>query len=151
MWRVILILVLFLSLNTSFSQTVIEMASPLDANIILVWGSEAEHKDALFIKNNTKNTQVSPKLSLTQLTALIDSVDLIIGNDTGPTHIAWAMNKASITLFGPTPASKMMWETKLNISIESESVVNPLKLNRSDMSIKEILPESIYEKAKGLL
>jgi heptosyltransferase-1 len=61
------------------------------------------------------------------------------------------MNKPSITLFGPTPASKMMWESKINLSIESDSEVNPLKLNRSDMSIKEISPQSIYEKASTLL
>jgi heptosyltransferase-1 len=129
----------------------VELASKLDANIILIWGSENENEDALYIQNNTKNTQISPKLNLVQLTALIDNVDLIIGNDTGPTHIAWAMNKPSITLFGPTPASKMMWESKLNLSIESDSEVNPLKLNRSDMSIKEISPQSIYEKASTLL
>ena len=129
----------------------VELASKLDANIILVWGSEHEKEDALYIQNNTTNTHLSPKLSLVQLTALIDSVDLIIGNDTGPTHIAWAMNKPSITLFGPTPASKMMWESKANLAIESNSKVDPLKLNRRDMSIKEISPDSIYEEAKGLL
>jgi len=129
----------------------VELASKLDANIILIWGSENEKEDALYIKSNTNNTQISPKLNLVQLTALIDSVDLIIGNDTGPTHIAWAMNKPSITLFGPTPASKMMWESKINLAIESNSKVDPLKLNRSDMSIKEIPVVTIYEKAKGLL
>ncbi len=119
--------------------------------MILIWGSPNEKEDAAYIKSHTKNAKVAPKLSLVQLTALIDSVDLIIGNDTGPTHIAWAMNKPSITLFGPTPAHKMMWESKINLAIESNSTVNPLKLNRSDMSIKEITPEEIYQKAKLLL
>jgi len=128
-----------------------KLAKLLDANIILVWGSESEHNDALFIKEATTNTQLAPKLSLPQLTALIDSVDLVIGNDTGPTHIAWAMNIPSITLFGPTPASKMMWQDEKHLAIESSSKVDPLKLNRSDMSIKEISPESIVEKSKGLL
>jgi len=132
-------------------ENFVELASKLDANIILVWGSPNEKEDSEYIKDKTNNTQISPKLSLVQLTALIDSVDLIIGNDTGPTHIAWAMNKASITLFGPTPASKMMWQSKINLCIESDSVVNPLKLDRSDMSIKEITAQSVYEKAKGLL
>ncbi len=132
-------------------ENFVELASKLNANIILIWGSNNEKEDALFIQENTKNTHISPKLSLVQLTALINSVDLIIGNDTGPTHIAWAMNRPSITLFGPTPASKMMWQSKINLAIESDSKVDPLKLNRSDMSIKEISPETIYEKAKGLL
>jgi len=75
----------------------------------------------------------------------------MIGNDTGPTHIAWAMNKPSITLFGPTPASKMMWQSTQHIAIESDSVVNPLKLNRSDMSIKEIMYKDIAKVARKLL
>lgn len=129
----------------------VSLANTLDANIILIWGSANEKEDADFIKTNTKNTQVSPKLSLVQLTTLIDSLDLVIGNDTGPTHIAWAMNKPSITLFGPTPASKMMWEGTKHLAIESDSPVNPLKLNRSDMSIKTIPFENIALKAKELL
>jgi len=129
----------------------VSLAKTLDANIILIWGSANEKEDALFIEANTKNTQLASKLSLVQLTALIDNLDLLIGNDTGPTHIAWAMNKNSITLFGPTPASKMMWQGPKHIAIESDSQVNPLKLNRSDMSIKNISFESIAIKAKELL
>ncbi len=126
------------------------LAKKFDANIILIWGSQAEREDALFIAQST-SAKLAPKLSLTQLVALVDSVDLLIGNDTGPTHIAWAINKPSITLFGPTPAEKMMWQTKINIALESDSTVDPLKLDRSDMSIKEIPVQTIYEKAMELL
>jgi len=129
----------------------VNLANALDANIILIWGSPNEKEDAQFIHDNTNNTQLAPKLSLVQLTALIDNLDLIIGNDTGPTHIAWAMNQNSITLFGPTPASKMMWQGPKHIAIESDSPVNPLKLNRSDMSIKTIAFEDIADVAKELL
>lgn len=129
----------------------IQLANKLEANIILIWGSETEKKEASHIAIEAFQTKLAPKLSLPQLVALIDSVDLVIGNDTGPTHIAWAMNKPSITLFGPTPAYKMMWQGTKHIAIESDSEVNPLKLNRSDMSIKEISPQLVYEKAMGLL
>ncbi|MBE0498790.1 MAG: lipopolysaccharide heptosyltransferase I [Campylobacterales bacterium] len=126
------------------------LAQKFDANVILIWGSAAEREDALYIAQNS-SARLAPKLSLKQLVALVDSVDLLIGNDTGPTHIAWAMNKPSITLFGPTPAKKMMWQTRINISLESDSKVDPLKLDRSDISIKEIPVELVYEKAMELL
>ena len=42
------------------------------------------------------------KTSLRQLAALIDRADLVIANDSGPMHIAAAMNKPLVTLFGPT-------------------------------------------------
>lgn len=129
----------------------IQLANKFEANIILIWGSEAEKNEASHIANEALLTKLAPKLSLPQLVALIDSVDLVIGNDTGPTHIAWAMNKPSITLFGPTPADKMMWQGSKHIAIESDSDVNPLKLDRSDMSIKEISPQRVYEKAQELL
>lgn len=126
------------------------LAQMIDANIILIWGSAAEKEDALYISQNS-SAKLAPKLSLKELVALVDSVDLLIGNDTGPTHIAWAMNKPSITLFGPTPAEKMMWQTSINISLQSASKVDPLKLDRSDMSIKEIPVELVYKKAMELL
>ncbi len=132
-------------------ENFLSLAQKLQNNIILIWGSEAEKADAEFIAKDSPHVRLAPKLSLTQLTSLIDSVDLVIGNDTGPTHIAWAMNRPSITLFGPTPADKMMWQDKEHIALESDSVVDPLKLDRSDMSIKDISPEAIYQKAKALL
>ena len=129
----------------------IQLANNLEVNIILIWGSEAEKKEASHIAIEAFETKLAPKLTLPQLVALIDSVDLVIGNDTGPTHIAWAMNKPSITLFGPTPANKMMWQGTKHIAIESDSEVNPLKLDRSDMSIKDISAQLVYEKAQELL
>lgn len=132
-------------------ENFVKLADKLGTNIILIWGSEAEKMDATYIATQSQHAHIAPKLSLPQLTALIDGVDLVVGNDTGPTHIAWAMNKASITLFGPTPASKMMWQGDKNIAIESPSPVDPLKLDRSDMSIKDIPVNTVYETAKGLL
>jgi heptosyltransferase-1 len=132
-------------------ENFVALAKLFDANILLIWGSDAEKAKAQSIQEQTSNTRLAPKLSLNELVAFIDHMDLTIGNDTGPTHIAWAMNKASITLFGPTPADKMMWQGPQHIAIESSSKVNPLKLNREDDSIKEISPDLIYEKAKTLL
>jgi len=54
MWRAILILVLFLSINTTFSQTVIEMASPLDANIILLEVDSPDKADLIVYKTTDK-------------------------------------------------------------------------------------------------
>ncbi len=137
--------------KTYSRENFIDLANKLDANIILIWGSELEKKEASHIAIESSQTKLAPKLTLPQLVALVDSVDLVIGNDTGPTHIAWAMNKPSITLFGPTPADKMMWQGSKHIAIESDSNVNPLKLDRSDMSIKDISPQLIFEKAQELL
>ncbi|MDD5052817.1 MAG: lipopolysaccharide heptosyltransferase I [Sulfuricurvum sp.] len=116
----------------------------------LIWGSEAERLDAQWIAQHSTNAKIAPKMSLTELVSFIGYCDLIIGNDTGPTHMGWAMNKASITLFGPTN-ERMIFPTAINIGIKSPSMVNILKIDRNDFSIKEIDPELIIQKAKELL
>ena len=116
----------------------------------LIWGSEAEYHDAQWIAANSTNAFIAPKMSLRELVSFIGHCDLTIGNDTGPTHMAWGMNKASITLFGPTN-ERMIFPTALNIGIKSPSSVNILKINRNDFSIREIDPSIILQKAKELL
>ena len=93
---------------------------------------------------------VLPSLNLNDLKALLSQVDLVIGNDTGPTHIAWGLNTPSITLFGCTPISRV-YQTNINKVLKSPSHVNPRKLNKLDDSIKEIQPIDIVEVASALL
>lgn len=116
----------------------------------LIWGSEAEHQDALWIAQHSTNAIVADKMSLPQLVNFIARCGLTIGNDTGPTHIAWAMNRPSITLFGPTN-ERMIYPTAMNIAIKSSSVVDIYHINRNDFSINEIPPEDIAKKALELL
>jgi ADP-heptose:LPS heptosyltransferase len=49
----------------------------------------------------TSGLNVAGKTSLGGLAALISELDLFISNDTGPAHIANAVDTPSITLFGP--------------------------------------------------
>lgn len=122
----------------------------LDENCLITWGNEAEKDIADFIANISK-AKVLPKLDLNSLKAIMSKVDLVIGNDTGPTHMAWALNIPSITLFGNTPGYRNTYITNTNKIIESKSIVNPFKLDRNDFSIKEIDENKIINMAKGLL
>lgn len=133
------------------TELFLEVANALDAHIILVWGSEAEHAMAASIAASCEQCVITPRLSLVDLMRVISNADLVIGNDSGPTHMAWMQARPSITLFGPTPAYKMMFETPINVAIESASTIDPLKLDREDYSIRTITPERIVEKAKQLL
>lgn len=122
----------------------------LDENCLITWGNETEKDIANFIANISK-AKVLPKLDLNSLKAIMSKVDLVIGNDTGPTHMAWALNISSITLFGNTPGYRNTYITNINKIIESKSIVNPFKLDRNDFSIKEIDENEIINTAKGLL
>jgi len=116
----------------------------------LIWGSISEYEDALWIQKHSKNSIVSPKMSLKELVSFIANCSLTIGNDTGPTHIAWAMNRPSITLFGPTN-ERMIYPTSINAFINSPSIVDIFHINKNDFSIDQISPNEILLKAQELL
>ena len=65
--------------------------------------------------------------------------------------MAWALNIPSITLFGPTPGYRNTYTTNINKIIESESEVNPRKINKNDYSINNINIGDIVRLAQNLL
>jgi len=131
-------------------EQIAKVCAALDIHAHIIWGSEAELREAEWIVANTPNATLAPKCNLRELVSFISHMDLLIGNDTGPTHIAWAQNIASITLLGPT-TDRMIGKTPKNIAIKSPSSVNLLKINKNDFSIKDIEPQEIVQKAKELL
>ena len=122
----------------------------LNTNSLIIWGNTQEHEDAKWIANRTKKATIIPKMGLNDLKSTIKHADLVIGNDTGPTHMAWGFNKPSITLFGPTPVSRV-YQTSINKVLKSPSVVNPFKLNKKDFSITEIKESAVIELTHSLL
>ena len=127
-----------------------KISNILNENVLIAWGSSEEKEIAEYICKNS-NSKILPKLNLNDLKYLVSKVDLVIGNDTGPTHMAWALNIPSITIFGCTPGLRNTYETKINKIIESNSKVDPLKLNREDFSINDINENDIVKIAKDLL
>ena len=131
-------------------ESVAQLCDKLEQNCIILWGNEIEKEYGMWICENSEFATLAPKLSLTELISYISDVDLLIGNDTGPTHMAWAQNIPSITLFGPT-TTRMIYETPINTGIKSSSKVDINKIDKNDFSIKGIKVEDILEKARELL
>ncbi len=128
----------------------LKIANELKENCVVVWGSENEKEKALWLENNSKFIKTLPKIDLNSLKALISKSVLLIGNDTGPTHMAWALNIPSITIFGPTPINRI-YQTTINKIVKSNSKVNHFKLDKNDFTIREIDENIIIEEAKNLL
>ena len=132
-------------------ENFLEVAKGLKGReISVVWANEDEKEVAEFLEDKLDYVK-SLSLSLDGLKSLISNASLIIGGDTGPTHIAWGVNTPSITLFGNTPHHRNTYITDVNRVIHSNSKVNPLKLDKSDFSIKDIDPKEIIKVAKELL
>jgi heptosyltransferase-1 len=126
-----------------------QVISALEANFLLCWGNQQERQMAQWLADNS-SAKVLPQLSLNDLKAAIARCDLLIGNDTGPTHMAWGLNRPSITLFGPTPVSRV-YQTEINKALKSPSIVNPFKLDKNDFSIAEIAANDVASLARELL
>ena len=132
-------------------QKFAELPNLMDGNYLIIWGNSDEKLIANRIQRLSSSVNICEKLSLSELIALISQVDLIIGPDTGPTHMAWALNKPSITLFGPTPGYRNTYKTNINKVIESDSIVNSIKIDRNDDSIKNIDAHEIVKIALTLI
>jgi len=132
------------------AEKFVNIANALQQNCLVVWGNDDEKQKADVMAEQSQYINVMPKLNLNSLKALIAHADLLIGNDTGPTHIAWGLNRPSITIFGPTPVSRV-YQTNINKVIKSTSIVNPYKLNKQDYSIRDIDEQKIIIIANSLL
>lgn len=128
----------------------VEIANVLKQNVLITWGSNEERAKAGWIAERSKYATALPRIDINTLKSLIGKSHLLIGNDTGPTHMAWGLNVASITLFGPTPVNRV-YETPINKVLASDSRVNHYKLNKYDFSIKNIEVNEIVDMAKELL
>jgi heptosyltransferase I len=127
-----------------------QVANEIKKKCIVIWGNEKEKNIANWIHSKSKYAQLAPKLEIDDLKRLIGNSSLLIGNDTGPSHMSWALNIPSIVLFGPTPIERMFL-TNINKGIKSSSNINHFKLNKNDFSINEISVNEIVKIAKQLL
>ncbi|VAY87201.1 Lipopolysaccharide heptosyltransferase I [hydrothermal vent metagenome] len=127
----------------------VKIADALKTKTYIVWGSDEEYNKAVWMEKQSKFLEILPKGNLNDLKYIISKSKLLIGNDTGPTHMAWGLGIPSITIFGPTPINRV-YITDINKVIKSQSKINHLKLNKLDFSINEIKPEDIIAIAREI-
>ncbi|WP_297813895.1 lipopolysaccharide heptosyltransferase I [uncultured Helicobacter sp.] len=129
---------------------------PLESFVELAFLLNANHCTPLFLSRealkipNPKNAQFQSihNLDLNQIKCLITQMDLIIGGDTGITHLAWAFKRPSITLFGATPPSRFNLCTAQNLFLSANPNAN---YQRNDFSICTISPLEVSKLAFHLL
>ena len=129
-------------------KRVIKMLSNYE--VFVCFGNKKEFDELEEIVKYT-NAEVLEKLPIKKMTEFINGCDLVIGNDSGITHIAWAQNIPSITLFGNRPSERNAYITKRNIVIDACKKIDARKIDKKDFCIREIKPEVVVEMAQGLL
>lgn len=111
--------------------------------ICLLWHADEDKATTLYgTLKNQRDVLLLPKLTLNEVKALLFKMDLIVGGDTGITHLAWALQKPSITLYGNTPIERFKLESPINVSLTGNSNAN---YHKKDFSIQNIDPKKIKE------
>ena len=86
----------------------IELASQITGSgysILIPWGNDIERQRALRIKHQCKHENqliVLDKMGLNDLLEYIIKVDAVIAVDTGLAHLSAALDKPTVSLYGPT-------------------------------------------------
>jgi heptosyltransferase I len=71
-----------------------------DASILLLWGNEAERAVVTSISAGIgRGSRVLDRFTLKGLTALLKRVDLVVGGDTGPVHLAAAVGTPTVSFY----------------------------------------------------
>jgi len=129
----------------------LEVAKRLNEKTLVIWGNASEQEVAHYLEKKLNNVMASPQLNLDQLKRVISKAKVVIGGDTGPTHMAWALNVPSVTIFGNTPEHRNTYMTPINRVVASKTEVDPLNLDKDDFSIQKISTHKIILLAKELL
>jgi len=74
--------------------------------LVLVWGSPVERAAAAAVAAAVPGTVLAPDTSIPQLAGLLAAAQVVISGDTGPLHLARALDVPAIGLFGPVPAER---------------------------------------------
>lgn len=74
--------------------------------VVLPWASAAEHAQARQLASGAARSVVPEAMNLNQCAQLLRRALLVVGVDTGLTHLAAALDKPTVSLFGATEAAR---------------------------------------------
>ncbi|MCX6182883.1 MAG: glycosyltransferase family 9 protein [Bacteroidetes bacterium] len=116
---------------------------------------DAELNDAIIKNLKFTATNLAGKCSLTQFAAIAAHAKLFVGNDSGPMHLASAMNIPVIGLFGPSITETFRPYHQKGTFIHHKLPCNPCDqihcMHPGDICINRISVEEVEKKIKALL
>ena len=93
---------------------------------VLIWGNDEERQAAELIAAASNGRAVIwPRASLQELVALLQRADLVVGGDTGPIHIAAALQRPTVSIFRVTDATRNGPRGKEHIRLQAPMPCGP--------------------------
>lgn len=86
----------------SYWQELTRKTTDAGYEVVLPWGSTAEHQRSLRIAAGSKRVMVLPQLSINEKASILSQAVATVGLDTGLSHIAAGLDIPSVTIYGAT-------------------------------------------------
>ncbi|MDP0561830.1 MAG: lipopolysaccharide heptosyltransferase I [Candidatus Endonucleobacter sp. (ex Gigantidas childressi)] len=119
--------------------------------ILLPWGNGVEQKRANRIAQSSKNTQVLPKTNLTGIACLLLKASGIVSVDTGLGHLAAALEKQTVSLYGPTMPDRVGTYGKSQIHLTLEHCPSGVYPSVDPGTFAAMTPELVWRTIKKTL
>jgi len=113
--------------------------------VVLVNSAPGEEALAVAVVEAAGGDFVHPvSCSLPQLIALTRRVSVVIGGDTGPVHLACALGKPVVGIYGPTdPRRNGPYGTRFRVLRNPESRTDHARLQEPEAGLLTILPDAV--------
>lgn len=128
-------------------------------NVILI-GSAQDYEICKFIQDQTEATNLAGKTTLVQVLYILSKSDLLVTNDSSPTHLAGLVRCPTAVIWGPTsPIFGFGPRGENDISIELEDLkCRPCHIHgkqecpiKTHQCMRDLTPVYVYERCKSLL
>jgi heptosyltransferase-2 len=132
-----------------------DLIEDLGAEVLLI-GSAAESEISLEVSAHMRNQPVmlTGHTNLAQLVGVLSVVDLLVANDTGPAHIASALDRPTLVIFGPTnPLTTRPFSSTGQI-VRTPPDCAPCMLRDCPIDhrcMTAITPDEVFERATSML
>jgi heptosyltransferase-2 len=94
------------------------------AQFLAIWGNETERTGCETIRRIAgDHVKIAPKSHLRRTAAFLERCSMVVGNDSGPFHIATALNKHVIGLYGHTDMTHQGPYSRHAVTIQSGACV----------------------------
>jgi heptosyltransferase-1 len=119
---------------------------------VVVNAGPGEEALANTIVKETRGAAMPLLCSMAQLIALTRRVELVIAGDTGPLHLACALGKPVVGIYGPTdPSRNGPFGTRFKVLRNPESRRDHTRHERPEAGLLTIEPEEVLKAATELL
>ncbi len=142
--------------QSHWSELIQGLEKRLGARVLLSSGNTIEGRwvQEILRRSDSEATHLS-RLPLRQFCALFELSDLIITGDTGPLHIAAALGRPELCLFGPSPAAYTgPWNDKARV-LSLQLPCSPCQGKKvrcpQNVCMTELLPDRVLREARRYL